>query len=263
MDVDDGGGKRLFVGIDVWLWFERVDESNCCRWSLNVKIFGCVNAHFSQRDVSQSRQYVNGGLFAKQQNDVDKRVDGEFSESWLWLLLPLRNEYMKSLFVESKGKLVDVNGENVWFKSLNGWKSVFDVERNGSNALIRRFVDENDDDVDDADDDGNEEKFDWKKDWFCCCCCCCCDGLLNIVCVGGKSGNLLLRFDDKYCWSTNSFVQFEHNFNNGFVVDDVIIVFGVSFKHDEHTAPVPLFILLVSFIIGLFQLVFYLFVRFS
>ncbi len=34
------------------------DESNCCRWSLKPRIFGCVNAHFSHKDVSHSRQYV-------------------------------------------------------------------------------------------------------------------------------------------------------------------------------------------------------------
>jgi hypothetical protein len=32
------------------------EESNCCRWSLKPSIFGCVNAHFSQSDVSHSRQ---------------------------------------------------------------------------------------------------------------------------------------------------------------------------------------------------------------
>lgn len=56
------------------------DESSCCRWSLKPSIFGWVNAHFSHRDVSQSRQKVYGGLLAKQQNDegrslVDRRVN--------------------------------------------------------------------------------------------------------------------------------------------------------------------------------------------
>ncbi len=161
---------------------------------------------------------------------------------------------MKSFVVvvleESKSllKLVDVKGENVLFKSGNGWRNGFCELLpvvNGSNALKRRFVDETDDDVDDADDEGNDEKCGWRIDWFCGC------WLFSDNCDGGKSGNLLLIPEEKCGWSINSVIQFEQSFDKGLFDEDVAITIGISFRHDEHTPPVlPLFILLVSFMIS-------------
>lgn len=277
-------------------WF--IGELNsCCRWSLKLRIFGCVNAHFSHKDVSQSRQYVYGGLLEKQQNDDDGRSfvikrfndDDDIVDCWrennvcdkslLWILLaglsrsllllllfPL-GKFWKNLIksfdvavvgdvgvVKSKSllKFDDENGEYVLFKSVNGlciWLWVRLPDINGSNTLKRRFVDDIDDDVDDADDDGNDEKCDWNIDWVCC-------WLCSKDCVGDNKGNLLLISEVKRCWSTNSVIQFEQSFDKGLVDDDAITI-GISLRHDEHTPPVvPLFILLVSFMISYSSFVF-------
>ncbi len=53
LDDKDGGNCCPVIIDRVGL---SCDESNCCRWSLKPRIFGCVNAHFSHKDVSQSRQ---------------------------------------------------------------------------------------------------------------------------------------------------------------------------------------------------------------
>jgi hypothetical protein len=56
--------------------------------------------------------------------------------------------------------------------------------------------------------------------------------------------------EGKCCWSMNSVIQFEQNFDKGLFDDDAITI-GISLRHDEHTPPVlPLFILLVSFMIS-------------
>lgn len=166
---------------------------------------------------------------------------------------------MKSLLVDvvgvvlngskSFGKLFEVNGDNVWLKSVNGWRKRFwgllpDV--NGSNALERRLLDEIDDDVDEADDEGREEKWDGRID----------DACWNDW-DDGKSGNLLFIVEVKCCWSTNSVIQFEQSLDKGFVNELVAITIGISFRHDEQTPPVLLlFILLISLIISKYSIQF-------
>ena len=154
-----------------------------------------------------------------------------------------------AVVVKSKSffKLVDVNGARILFTSTNEcnsefWKTLPDV--NGSNALERRFVDDiDDDDVDDADDDGNDDKWDWNNG------CVCCFWLLSNDWDESKSGSLVFISTETCCWSMNSVIQFEQNLEKGLLGGDAMTV-GISLRHDEHTPPVlPLFILLVSFMI--------------